>query len=105
MFASFLRSQKGRKSESTPLLAALDRVRSRNTGDNSDDEDDEYDEIGQYDGGDEDDEDNGGDGRDGPLLPVFSEFLGISRSSPGFFHCSPHPQIACPSTIPRTSFA
>ena len=76
MFASFLRSQKGRQSERTPLLAALDRVRSRHAAQHAEEEDDEYDDVGQYDGGDEDDEDNVGGGRDGPLLPVFSEFLG-----------------------------
>jgi hypothetical protein len=44
--------------------------------------DDAYDDIAQYDGEDEDDDDNRGGRRDEPLLPVFSEFLGMcTRSS------------------------
>jgi hypothetical protein len=80
MFKSLLGTQKGHRSERTPLLAALDRYRNRNA-----DGDDSASEGGVQDNGpddmddehyDEDDDDD--DHRDGPLLPVFSsEVLGI----------------------------
>lgn len=78
MFKSLLGSRKdGLPTETTPLLAALARYRSRND-EQSASEADEY--VAQYDGGDEDDEDEDegqANRRDGPLLPVFSaEFLG-----------------------------
>ncbi|KAF2708816.1 hypothetical protein K504DRAFT_491475 [Pleomassaria siparia CBS 279.74] len=79
MFKTLLGNQKGRRSERTPLLAALHRYRSRNT--DADDDDEEHsgsegddngpEEHGQYDGDyDEDDDDDRQ--RDEPLLPVFS---------------------------------
>lgn len=79
MFASFLRSNKRRPSETTPLLEALSRYRSRQHGETS--EPGEYAEaVAQYDGEDEDDDEDRG--QDGPLLPVFSsELLG------GFHYC------------------
>lgn len=74
MFASLLRSKKSsRSSETTPLLAAIHRYRSRH--DDEVGEDDYEDERGQFDVEvyDEDHDHR----RDGPLLPVFSsEFLG-----------------------------
>lgn len=85
MFASLLRKQKDPRSESetTPLLAALHRYRSRRAHDDhaaSDDDDHDHDyheDIAHYDAGDEDDDQNARR-RDGPLLPVFSsEFLGV----------------------------
>jgi len=76
MFASFFSSRSRRPSETTPLLAAIDRYRRRHNGDDSDADDNEPGAIGQYDGEDEDedeDEDENEDRqRDGPLLPVFS---------------------------------
>lgn len=99
MFSSLLSSQKGPRSERTPLLATLRRYGSRQTGDPSADEDDDVEEdIAQYDGEDEDDEDNGFHGRDGPLLPVFSEFLGINRAFPCLFTLANLSQIDSPST-------
>jgi hypothetical protein len=82
MFASLLGSRKDPRSETTPLLQALNSYRARQTADNNEsasnqDADEEYRAgvAGQY-GDDAEDEDNDG-GRDGPLLPVFSsEFLG-----------------------------
>ena len=79
MFASLLGSRKHDvdAQETTPLLQALSRFRSRD----DDDQGDDGGELAHYDGGDEDyeDEDHGArGGRDGPLLPVFSaEFLGM----------------------------
>lgn len=72
MFASLLRSKKSQPSESTPLLAALNRYRSRQHGEPS--EPDESPGLDQYE--DEDDEENFDRRRhDGPLLPVFSSEL------------------------------
>ena len=80
MFKSLLRTtHKGRRSETTPLLAALQRYRSRQNDDErsaSEGEDDYPEDIAQYDGDYEEGEDDDGR-RDGPLLPVFSsEVLG-----------------------------
>lgn len=78
MFASLLggrRAQKGRVSERTPLLEALRKYQTRRADDDGSASEAEED-IAQYDGEDED-EDNVSGRRDGPLLPVFSEFLGI----------------------------
>lgn len=104
MFNSFLRRQsKGRQPEQTPLLAALNRYRSRN-GDAHDeavsDEDDDYTPVAQYDGGDEDENDFGVERRDGPLLPVFSEFLGMCFLPPVCLRklTDGQSQIACPFT-------
>ncbi|KAJ8110145.1 hypothetical protein OPT61_g6933 [Boeremia exigua] len=75
MFASLLRSKKSsRSSETTPLLAALHKYRSRHN-DEAEEADDDYEgHAGQYEG-EVDDEDHDRR-RDGPLLPVFSsEFL------------------------------
>lgn len=74
MFASLLRSKKGRPSESTPLLSALNRYQSEPDGD-----DDDQAWMIPPDDRDDDDEDEDQDGRrDGPLLPVFaSTFLGM----------------------------
>ena len=82
MFKSLLGPRKdGQPSETTPLLAALARYRSRHDEQSGSDAD-EYD--AHYQPGDEDDEDEDegeGNRRDGPLLPVFSaEFLGITHS-------------------------
>lgn len=77
MFNSLLRSKKkSRPSETTPLLAALHKYRTRHS-DEAPEHDDDYGAAGaQYDG-EVDDEDDDHRGRDGPLLPVFSsEFLG-----------------------------
>ncbi|KAF2866247.1 hypothetical protein BDV95DRAFT_505392 [Massariosphaeria phaeospora] len=74
MFASLLRTRNDRRSETTPLLAALSRYRARRDDeeDHADeaDDDDDPEEVAPYDGEDED-EDHHGRG-DGPLLPVFS---------------------------------
>ncbi|KAL6710045.1 hypothetical protein ACN47E_009836 [Coniothyrium glycines] len=71
MFASLLRSKKKRPSETTPLLAALNRYRSRQNGDASEPDEDYPAVITQYEDDEDDDEEN--DRRqDGPLLPVFS---------------------------------
>jgi hypothetical protein len=80
MFASFFSKKSRRPSETTPLLAAINRYRRRQNGQDSDDGHDP-DAIDQYEGdeGDEDDEDEDRQ-RDGPLLPVFSsEVLGRRR--------------------------
>ncbi|KAH3966157.1 hypothetical protein HBH98_095950 [Parastagonospora nodorum] len=70
MFASLLRSKKSHPSETTPLLAALNRYRNRQHGGDEAQEDDPED-IAQYEGEEEDEEDEDRQ-RDGPLLPVFS---------------------------------
>ncbi|PVI03203.1 hypothetical protein DM02DRAFT_521310 [Periconia macrospinosa] len=84
MFASLLGSRKDPRSETTPLLQAIDRYRRRHqhphaepSVDDEDREDDDADpHFSRYHDPDEDDEDNDGRGGDGPLLPVFSsEFL------------------------------
>ncbi|OAL03930.1 hypothetical protein IQ06DRAFT_324421 [Phaeosphaeriaceae sp. SRC1lsM3a] len=70
MFASLLRSKKPQVSETTPLLAALKRFRSREDGVEEAEEGDDAEAIEDYDGeGAYEDEDRQ---RDGPLLPVFS---------------------------------
>lgn len=81
MFSSFSGKQKGRRSERTPLLQALQRYQSRESQrDPSASEDDHEDLTARYDGEDEDDEDGILGRRHGPLLPVFSsEFLGTGR--------------------------
>lgn len=78
MFASLLRSKKSsRSSETTPLLAALHKYRSRHNDEASEHDVDYEQHAGRYDG-EVDDEDHDRR-RDGPLLPVFSsEFLGSS---------------------------
>ena len=80
MFGSLLRPRKDGRSETTPLLAALTKYRSRHTADehSASERDDYHEDVAQYDGEDEDDEDDAR--RDGPLLPVFSsEVLGARR--------------------------
>ncbi len=75
MFASLLRSKQTRPSETTPLLAALNRYRSRQNGDPVEAEDDYPDHIAQYET--EDQDEDRGRRREGSLLPVFSfEVLG-----------------------------
>lgn len=77
MFASLLRSKKRRPSETTPLLAALDRYRNRRNG-VEETQGDAAEGVAQYEGDEEGDEDEDQQ-RDGPLLPVFSStFLGMS---------------------------
>jgi hypothetical protein len=79
MFNSLLRSKKRRPSETTPLLAALSKYRSRRNGD-VDAEDDSPDGIAQYHGGEDEQEEDEDRRRDGTLLPVFSStFLGMRR--------------------------
>lgn len=76
MFASLLQSKKRRPSETTPLLAALNRYRSRQNGEADEGEDDDAENIGRYEG--EEEEEDEDRRRDGPLLPVFSStFLGM----------------------------
>ncbi|KNG47124.1 receptor-activated ca2+-permeable protein [Stemphylium lycopersici] len=78
MFSSFFTSKSRRPSETTPLLAAIDRYRRRRNGQDSDRDDREPDAVAQYDGEDEDEDEGEGEGEDedrqpdGPLLPVFS---------------------------------
>jgi len=75
MFASFFRQKSRRPSETTPLLAAIQRYRRRQNGQDSEDDEDEQDALAQYEG--EDDDEDEDRQRDGPLLPVFSsEVLG-----------------------------
>ena len=86
MFDSLLRSKKrSRPSETTPLLAALQKYRSRHSdGDEPEPEtpgleaEDDYEAAeGQYNGRLQVDDEDDDRRRDGPLLPVFSsEFLG-----------------------------
>jgi hypothetical protein len=74
MFASLFQSKKRRPSETTPLLAALNRYRSHHHGADQPDGDDAPGVA--HDDGDEEDEDEDRP-RDGSLLPVFSStFLG-----------------------------
>ena len=107
MFNSLLGSRKdGQPSETTPLLEALARYRSRND-EHSGSEAEDY-VAAQYHGGEDDedeDEDDGNNQRDGPLLPVFSaEFLGTylpfphTCCSPPCLHGTNHPQTVSPST-------
>lgn len=85
MFASLLGSRKDPRSETTPLLQALDRYRRRyhnphgepSVDDEDHDGEDADHQVPGYHDPDDDDEDDDGRGGDGPLLPVFSsEFLG-----------------------------
>lgn len=77
MFASLLRPNARRPSETTPLLAALNKYRQRQNGEPSEpDEDQEF--IAQYEDGGEDEDEDEDRQPDGPLLPVFSsEVLGM----------------------------
>ncbi|CAI6228537.1 unnamed protein product [Periconia digitata] len=83
MFASLLGSRKDPRSETTPLLQALDRYRRRHADPNPDlsvdgDDDDEqgHHQFPRYEDHEDDHEDSDGRRGDGPLLPVFSaEFL------------------------------
>jgi hypothetical protein len=82
MFASLAQSKKTSPSETTPLLAALQRYRNRQNGVDEADDDGEAAVMAQY-GGEEEEEDEDREDedrqRDGPLLPVFSStFLGMS---------------------------
>jgi hypothetical protein len=109
MFASLRRSKKRRPSETTPLLAALDRYRNRRNGVEEAQEDD-AEGMNQDEGDEEEDEDEDRQ-RDGPLLPVFSSaFLGMSlncplftvltnmrRSPPNLQHHPRRPYITCPT--------
>ena len=80
MFKSLLGTQQGRRSERTPLLAALDRYRNRNDDSASEGEGEGEGEDNRPDDmdGENYDEDEDDDAqRDEPLLPVFSsEVLG-----------------------------
>lgn len=116
MFASLLRSNKKRPSETTPLLAALNRYRSRQNGEDSEADEEHQNHrrvITRYDGGDEDEDD--GRRQDGPLLPVFSSaVLGMHiwimmlllqiallttshRSHPHLQHHTRYPHNTCPT--------
>jgi hypothetical protein len=80
MFASLFPSKKTPTSETTPLLAALHRYRSRHDGTDDAGEGD-AEAIAQSPGDDEDEDEQEDEDRqrDGPLLPVFSStFLGAS---------------------------
>ncbi|KAF2829256.1 hypothetical protein CC86DRAFT_464904 [Ophiobolus disseminans] len=70
MFASLLQSKKRRPSETTPLLAALNRYRSRQNGEANEVDDGDAEAAVQYDGEEEDEDEDRR--RDGSLLPVFS---------------------------------
>lgn len=96
MFASLLRTNSGRRSERTPLLAALNRYRNGNDEQHSRSEDDEYDEIAQYEGEDDDDDNNTGAIRQDHLLPVFGEFLGTDQHFNVCLLGSQHIQIGFP---------
>ncbi|XP_014562756.1 hypothetical protein COCVIDRAFT_83667 [Bipolaris victoriae FI3] len=83
MFSSFFASKSRRPSETTPLLAAIDRYRRRHNGDESDHVDHDPGAVAHFDGDGDDDEYEDEDEhqhqhqpqrrqRDGPLLPVFS---------------------------------
>jgi hypothetical protein len=79
MFASLFASKSQRQSETTPLLAALNRYRRRHDGQDSEADDNEPDAAAPYDG--EDDDEDEDRQRDGPLLPVFSSVvLGTYRA-------------------------
>jgi hypothetical protein len=85
MFASLLRSKKKQPSETTPLLAALHRYRSRQNGEPSEAADDDYPGVMiQYDGEDEDEDEHRR--RDGPLLPVFAATV-LGKPSKCYNHC------------------
>ncbi|KAE8841628.1 hypothetical protein PTNB73_05998 [Pyrenophora teres f. teres] len=81
MFASFFSSNSRRPSETTPLLAAIDRYRRRHNGEDSDADDNEPGAAGQYDGEDEEEYEDEDRQRDGPLLPVFSPQV-LGRRNP-----------------------
>jgi hypothetical protein len=104
MFASFFGSKSRRPSETTPLLAALNKYRRRQNGEDSGADDNEPDAIAQYDGEDEDEDEDRQ--RDGPLLPVFSsEVLGMRRFvTQELSTVLTAPQIASPYTTPPTRF-
>ncbi|KAF1993045.1 hypothetical protein P154DRAFT_528058 [Amniculicola lignicola CBS 123094] len=68
---SLFRPRQGRGPESTPLLSAFTRFRTR-THDQSGTEDDDPEDMAQYDGEDESDDDEDQRRRDGSLLPVFA---------------------------------
>lgn len=84
MFSSFFASKSRRPSETTPLLAAIDRYRRRHNGDESDQADHDPGAVAHFDADDDEYEDEDEHQhrpqrrqRDGPLLPVFSpEILG-----------------------------
>lgn len=109
MFASLLRPRKQDGDETTPLLQALRRYRSRDDEAPSDDDDNNDLAHNPYDGQDEEFEDEDHGRRDGPLLPVFSaEVLGMS--TPAVISClltlaDPDGQTAYPSTTPPTAYA
>lgn len=106
MFSTLLGKQKARRSERTPLLAALHRYQSRESHrGQSASEDDHEDGTARYDGEDEDDEDGVSGRRDGPLLPVFSsEFLGIGGTRPFSYCANISTQIDYPPTLPPTPY-
>lgn len=88
MFTSLLRRQRGRRgSERSPFFSAFNRARTgadenysaSDSGDGDDLADDAEHSAGEEDE-DNDAEDDDGN-QEGPLLPVFSEFLGISLFS------------------------
>jgi hypothetical protein len=89
MWSTFLGKRKARRSDRTPLLAALHRYQSRESHRDHSASDDDLDYgTARYDGEDEDDEDGVSAQRDGPLLPVFSsEFLGMAAEvRPSLLH-------------------
>jgi hypothetical protein len=102
MFTSFFGSKSRRPSETTPLLAALNKYRRRQNGEDSGADDNEPDAVAQYEGEDEDEDEDRQ--RDGPLLPVFSsEVLGRRRCATcKVFTVLTAPQIAYPFTTPPT---
>lgn len=106
MFASLLRPKKAQTSETTPLLAALKRYRSRRHGVEEVEELDDAEAIEELDGEEAyEDEDRR---RDGPLLPVFSStFLGMCQTCMRRIVCSANQssQTAYQSTTPPTRFA
>jgi hypothetical protein len=79
MFASLVQSKKTSPSETTPLLAALQRYRNGRNGADEADDDGEAAVMAQYGDEEEEEEEREDEHRDGPLLPVFSStFLGTS---------------------------
>jgi hypothetical protein len=110
MFASLLRSKTRRPSETTPLLAALDRYRNRRNGVEEAQEDD-AEGMNQDEGDEEEDEEEEEDEdedrqRDGPLLPVFSStFLGMSLRYSMIAVLTDNAQIVFQSTAPPTPSA